>query len=102
MGGKIVKKECKSLGSFVILERPCCIKAVLRWRGGEGQKQEHWVGLHSVQLLPLRELVGDLPRTRLTLSFRALLCPRSRWTKFTGIHFLAIQLGKLTTETGHC
>ena len=43
--------------------------------------------------------MGDLPGTRLTLSFRVLLCPSNRWTRFTGIHSAAIQLGKLTTET---
>lgn len=39
MGGKIVKKECKSLGSFVILERPCCIKAVPEMEGRGGRER---------------------------------------------------------------
>lgn len=39
MGGKIVKKECKSLGSFVILERPCCIKAVPEMEGRAGTER---------------------------------------------------------------
>ena len=44
MGGKIVKKECKSLGSFVILERPCCIKAVPEMEGRGGRERGTGLG----------------------------------------------------------
>ena len=47
MGGKIVKKECKSLGSFVILERPCCIKTVPEMEGRGGR--ERGTGLGYIQ-----------------------------------------------------
>lgn len=70
MGRKIVKKECKSLGSFVILERPCCIKAVPEIEEGGREEELGWVTFSTT--FATWRACGDLPGTRLTPFFPEL------------------------------